>query len=279
LTRARGRVNRRMPKRAVLIATWVAGFHVGSRRPALPREFLGDERVLDLPAPLRWLLLEAIILPTRPKKDRARVLEGLDAGGLAARRDLGEREAEARGGARDPRCPVHIAMRYGNPSIASAWPGFPTRGRRGPPLSPVPPLRHGLVGDRRRAGLRGGRAQAPGCGSAACSRSTGTRTTSRCSTRSPPFPRERPTTTCSSATTAFPERHLRKADSSHAHCTMVSRLLHDLLAGARDVLPRAVPEGRPRSSREGPGLDPARYSVSYQSRLAGEPWLRALYGL
>ncbi|MEN9811807.1 MAG: hypothetical protein RL479_493, partial [Verrucomicrobiota bacterium] len=32
------------------------------------REFLGDERVLDVPAPLRWLLLEGIILRTRPKK-------------------------------------------------------------------------------------------------------------------------------------------------------------------------------------------------------------------
>src|SRR3954454_20604989 len=32
------------------------------------REFLGDERVLDLPAAVRWLLLEGVILPTRPKK-------------------------------------------------------------------------------------------------------------------------------------------------------------------------------------------------------------------
>ena len=32
------------------------------------REFLGDERVIDLPAPLRWLLLEGIILRTRPKR-------------------------------------------------------------------------------------------------------------------------------------------------------------------------------------------------------------------
>src|SRR3954463_10520689 len=32
------------------------------------REFLGDERVIDLPAPLRWLLLEGAILRTRPAK-------------------------------------------------------------------------------------------------------------------------------------------------------------------------------------------------------------------
>src|SRR6185312_8967187 len=32
------------------------------------REFLGDERVLDMPALARWALLEGIILRTRPKK-------------------------------------------------------------------------------------------------------------------------------------------------------------------------------------------------------------------
>ena len=32
------------------------------------REFLSDPRVLDLPAPARWLLLNAVILPFRPKK-------------------------------------------------------------------------------------------------------------------------------------------------------------------------------------------------------------------
>ncbi|MEX2279589.1 MAG: ferrochelatase [Acidimicrobiia bacterium] len=32
------------------------------------REFLSDPRVLDMPAPARWLLLNAVILPFRPKK-------------------------------------------------------------------------------------------------------------------------------------------------------------------------------------------------------------------
>jgi len=32
------------------------------------REFLSDPRVIDLPTPVRWLLLNAIILPFRPKK-------------------------------------------------------------------------------------------------------------------------------------------------------------------------------------------------------------------
>jgi ferrochelatase len=32
------------------------------------REFLADERVITLPAPLRYLLLYGVILPFRPKK-------------------------------------------------------------------------------------------------------------------------------------------------------------------------------------------------------------------
>ena len=58
-----------MPKRAVLIAN--LGSPDSTSVPDVRRylrEFLGDERVLDLPAPLRWLLLEAVILPTRPKR-------------------------------------------------------------------------------------------------------------------------------------------------------------------------------------------------------------------
>jgi protoheme ferro-lyase len=58
-----------MPKRAVLIANLGSpeSASVGDVRRYL-REFLGDERVLDIPAPLRWLLLETVILPTRPKR-------------------------------------------------------------------------------------------------------------------------------------------------------------------------------------------------------------------
>ncbi len=35
------------------------------------REFLADKRVIDLPAPLRYLLLYGILLPFRPKNQHA----------------------------------------------------------------------------------------------------------------------------------------------------------------------------------------------------------------
>ena len=58
-----------MPKHAVLLVNLGSpdSTSVPDVRKYL-REFLGDERVLDLAAPLRWALLEGIILPTRPTK-------------------------------------------------------------------------------------------------------------------------------------------------------------------------------------------------------------------
>lgn len=83
------------------------------------REFLGDPRVLDMPAVLRWLLLEGVILPFRPRRTaRAYSLIWSDRGspllvhGLALREALREHLGPAHA--------VEIGMRYGQPGIAKA---------------------------------------------------------------------------------------------------------------------------------------------------------------
>jgi len=80
------------------------------------REFLGDARVLTLPAPLRWLLLNLVILPTRPAKAAAayRKIWGPEGSPLlvhsrAAAAGVAERLGDA--------FQVELAMRYGKPSI------------------------------------------------------------------------------------------------------------------------------------------------------------------
>lgn len=81
------------------------------------REFLGDERVIDLPAPLRWFLLEGIILRTRPKKSAHAYASIWTPEGSPLMRissSVRQKLAEALG--RD--IPVYLAMRYGSPSIA-----------------------------------------------------------------------------------------------------------------------------------------------------------------
>ncbi len=82
------------------------------------REFLGDPDVISLPAPLRWLLLEGIILRTRPKKSAHAYQQVWTERGsplLFHGRDL--RDAVAL--KVDPATTVALAMRYGEPSIGS----------------------------------------------------------------------------------------------------------------------------------------------------------------
>lgn len=83
------------------------------------REFLSDPRVIDLPAPARWLLLNAIILPFRPKRS-AEAYEKVwtDQGSplIVHTEALAEKLQTALGdGYR-----VAYGMRYQSPSIASA---------------------------------------------------------------------------------------------------------------------------------------------------------------
>jgi protoporphyrin/coproporphyrin ferrochelatase len=70
----------------------------------------------------------------------------------------------------------------------------------------------------------------------------------------------------------IPERHLRKADSSHAHCTKVADCC-TTCSPAHATCYRAQCTRTTIEFARKAGLNPAQYSMSYQSRLAGEPWL------
>lgn len=94
-------------------------------RPALRRylkEFLWDPRVVELPRPLWWLILNGVILNVRPARSaHAYSTVWTDDGSpLMA---ISRRQAAALAQALEGRCPgpvrVALAMRYGNPSIAA----------------------------------------------------------------------------------------------------------------------------------------------------------------
>jgi ferrochelatase len=80
------------------------------------REFLMDGKVLDIPAPLRWFLVNVIIVPRR-RFQSAKLYRTIwtDAGSplLVNTESLAARLREVRG----VDCPVEIGMRYGQPSI------------------------------------------------------------------------------------------------------------------------------------------------------------------
>ena len=88
------------------------------------REFLSDSRVIDINPLGRWLLLNLIILPTRPAKSAHAYRSVWDpARGsplLYHSQDLATAVASELGGAWH----VELAMRYGKPSIADALAAF-----------------------------------------------------------------------------------------------------------------------------------------------------------
>jgi ferrochelatase len=85
-------------------------------------EFLSDHRVVEIPRALWWLILHGIILRTRPAKSAAKYASIWTAQGsplkLWTEQQAELLQAELRQRGHDG--PVRYAMRYGNPSIASA---------------------------------------------------------------------------------------------------------------------------------------------------------------
>jgi len=262
-----------MPTRAVLLVNLgsPASTSVSDVRRYL-REFLGDKRVLDLPAPLRWLLLEGIILRTRPKKS-AHAYEQIwtDQGSplLVTSRSVQAKLAAALG----PDTPVYLAMRYGEPSIAAVVARLAADGIDEVLLFPQYP--HYAMSSWETVVAQ---VYAEAARLAPRLRVDGIL----------PFYQDADYIEALHAVTApylaqphdhilfsyhgIPERHLRKADSSKAHCTLVKDCcttcspLHatcyraQVLATTRALVARA-------------GIPAERHSVSFQSRLAGEPWL------
>ncbi len=87
------------------------------------REFLSDRRVVDLPRPLWWLVLNLAILPLRPRRSarlyrRIWTAEGSPLLAISRRQQRAlERELGRRAGRP---IPVSLGMRYGSPGVDAA---------------------------------------------------------------------------------------------------------------------------------------------------------------
>ena len=262
-----------MPPRAVLLV------NLGSPdSTAVPdvrrylREFLGDERVLDLPAPLRFALLEGIILRTRPKKSAhayASIWQPEGSPLVITSRSVRAKLAAALG----PATPVYLAMRYGNPSIESVLAQIVADGVKELLLFPQYPHYAMSSWETVVAKVFAVRARlAPALQI----------------TTVQPFFQDADYIEALHAVTApylaephdhllfsyhgIPERHLRKGDSSKAHCTLVADCCTTCSpAHATCYKAQVLATTRALVARAGIAAD--KHSVSFQSRLAGEPWL------
>ncbi len=262
-----------MPKRAVLLVN--LGSPDSTSVPDVRRylrEFLGDERVLDLPAPLRWLLLEGIILRTRPKKS-AHAYEEIwtkDGSPLILTSESVQRKLAS---ALGPATPVYLAMRYGRPSIASVIARIAADGIEEVLLFPQYP--HYAMSSWETVVVKvyeEAARQAPRL-RVACVQ---------------PFYADDDYLAALQAVSApylaqpydfvlfsyhgIPVRHLRKADSSRAHCTVVNDCC-TTCSPVHSTCYRAQCLATTRALAARAGIPADRHSVSFQSRLAGEPWL------
>jgi ferrochelatase len=236
------------------------------------REFLSDPRVIDLPKVPRWLLLNLFILPFRSRRSAEAYRKiwtekgsPLLVHGEALRQELASRLDT----------PVALGMRYGEPSLASALRELKQRGADRIAVLPLYPQ--------------------------AASASTGTMLEKVYAEAGrewnvpdlvtiPPFfddpgfvaaweavgrpvlENVRPDHVLFSFH-GLPERQIRKADASRTHC-LTHPTCCDTLSTVNRNCYRAQCFATARHLATALGLPSDRYTVSFQSRLGREAWIK-----
>jgi ferrochelatase len=261
-----------MPNSAVLLV------NLGSPdSPSVPdvrrylREFLMDRRVLDAPFPVRWFVVNCLILPRRPKESaHAYATIWTDQGSplVVTSRNV-QRLLQAR-----LDLPVELAMRYQRPSIADAVARLRDQGTTRVLLIPLFP--HYAMSSYETAVER---VKEKAVASASEMEVV----------VQPPYYADPEYVAALLASAApqleegfdhllfsfhgIPERHLRKSDPTKAHCLQVSDCC-EVASPAHDHCYRhqcfrTVAEFVARA-----GIPADKYSVSFQSRLGRDPWLK-----
>ena len=263
-----------MPKRAVLLVNLGSpkSTSVADVRSYL-REFLGDERVIDLPKPLRWLLLEGIILRTRPKKS-AHAYQSIwtkDGSPLVLTSISVQKKLTATLG-KD--IPVYLAMRYGEPSIPGVLKQMKADGIEEVFLMPQYP--HYAMSSWETVVVK------------VYEDAKEIFPTLKIDLLQPFYQDsdyiealyqvtepylKKPHDLLLFSYHGIPERHLRKGDPSKGHCLKVDDCCSHC-SPVQSTCYRAQVFATTKALAKRAGIEQTKYSVSFQSRLAGEPWLR-----
>ncbi len=236
------------------------------------REFLGDERVIDKPfQPLRWLLVNGIIIPFRAKNSaHAYSTIWTDEGSplVVTSRHTREKLQAVMD------LPVELAMNYGNPSIPAALARLAASGVERLLLFPQYPHYamsswETVVVKVRREAAR----IAPGM-IIECVRpyyEDDDYITALVASARPYL--DHPHDHLLFSYHSIPVRHLTKADSSHAHCQTVPDCCNTC-SPAHATCYKAQVTHTTRAFAGKAGLDPAKWSMAFQSRIANEPWIK-----
>ncbi len=237
------------------------------------REFLSDPRVLDIPAPVRRLLLELWVLPRRPARSaEAWAKIWTSAGSPLA---VFGRELVHALAARLEGRSVRLAMRYGSPSIADGMRGLEEDGCTKLVVLPLYPQYA---------------SSSTGSALERVYAAAGKRWNTPFLTVVAPFYDE-PGFVRSFAEVGrsvidvvdphwvlfsyhgLPERHVRKSDPTRSHC-LASASCCDAIGSANRSCYRAQCFATTRAIASALALDAGRTSTSFQSRLGRTPWIR-----
>jgi len=238
------------------------------------RQFLLDPFVIDIPALFRWILVYLFILPFRPKKTaKAYSLVWTPQGSplLVYSQELAQKTAKALGS----EFTVRLGMRYGNPSLKSAYDALIAAGATriiGYPLYPQYSLaatRSSIVEVERIH--RGAGASIPlqwmddfynepGFIDAVTETTQGFLKNYRWDHLFFSFH-------------GLPERQIKKIDETGAHCLNSENCCNSIVSANRRCY-RAQCYATARTVAAKLGLSQSQYSVGFQSRLGRTPWIK-----
>lgn len=238
------------------------------------REFLSDPRVIDIAAPLRWLLLNAIILPFRPAKSAHAYKSIWTPEGsplLVYERAL---EAGVRAKLGDGYV-VELAMRYGSPSIASALAKLEAADLERIVVLPLfPQYASASTGSAMQKvfELAGTQNNVPDLVTINEFFDAPGFIESFAAVTRPELEALRPDHVLFSYH-GIPERHVKASDLSGQHCLASATCCDQLVAANRHCY-RAQCYATTRALAKALNLSPEQHSVSFQSRLGRTPWIR-----
>ena len=238
------------------------------------REFLSDPRVLDVNPVLHTLLLYGTILPFRPRRAAAAYAKIWSEQGsplLVHGRALAEGVAKALG----PRFRVELAMRYGSPDMASALERLCEADSERVIVLPLFPQYAG---------------SSTGSSLERVYSLAGARWNASALSVVPPFydrpefrdalaARSRPVLDAFQpdhvlfSYHGLPERQVRRSDGSGGHCLARADCCAAIGASNRHCY-RAQCFATSRALQSALGLDASACGTSFQSRMAGTPWIR-----
>ena len=237
------------------------------------REFLSDPRVLDMPAASRWLFLNGVILPLRPRRSAAAYRKVWTSKGsplLVHSRALQAGVAAALGDTHE----VELAMRYGSPSIAAGLERLQQAGVRRIVLLPLfPQYSEAATGSAlaRVSELLGRSRDVPALltippffDHPGYIRAVAARARQELATAAPDH--------VLFSYHGLPERQIRRTDPSGNHC-LASEPCCDIVGGRNRDCYRAQAFATSRALARELALDPASWSVAFQSRLGRTPWI------